>query len=83
MENKSRNVDAGYEVHAQGGRPHKMSDAQLGIAMQLYFREKMSLREVADALHVSHMTIWRVLARVPAEDVVGTEWARQQLGAFG
>ncbi len=82
MENKSKNVDEGYAVHA-GGRPHKMSDAQLGIAMQLYFREKMSLREVADALHVSHMTIWRVLAKVPADEVAGTEWARANMGSFG
>lgn len=64
-----------YEVK-RGGRPARMDQKQLQLAMQLYFRERMSLRDVADALHVSHMTIWRVLARVPAEEIVGAEWMK-------
>lgn len=59
-----------------GGRPQRMDQKQLQLAKQLYFRERMSLREVADALHVSHMTVWRVLARVPAAEIVGAEWMK-------
>ena len=69
------NYEEGFEVK-RGGRPARMDQKQLRLAMQLYFRERMSLRDVADALHVSHMTIWRVLARVPAEEIVGAEWMK-------
>jgi len=67
--------EEGYEIR-KGGRPSRMDGKQLQLAKQLYFRERMSLREVADALHVSHMTVWRVLARVPAEEIVGAEWMK-------
>ncbi|HIH30320.1 TPA: Hin recombinase [Candidatus Micrarchaeota archaeon] len=51
------------------GRPRKMSQQQVSMAMQLYFSEGMPVREVADAIRVSHMTVWRALSRVSVGDV--------------
>ena len=46
-----------------GGRPRKMTDEQVSIAVQLYYNEGMPVREVADAMKLSHMTVWRAIAR--------------------
>ena len=51
------------------GRRSKMRQKQVSMAMQLYFREGMPVREVADAIRVSHMTVWRALSRVSVGDV--------------
>ena len=53
-----------------GGRPRKMSDEQVSMAMQLYFVEGMPVREVADAIKVSHMTVWRAIARTSGPEAV-------------
>ncbi len=61
------------EVYSRGntaGRPRKMSSQQLSMAVQLYFSEGMPVREVADAIRVSHMTVWRALSRVSASEAV-------------
>lgn len=55
----------GYSV----GRPRKMDSAMLAMAAKLYYEEGMPVREVADAMHVSHMTVWRALSRVSVADV--------------
>jgi DNA-binding transcriptional regulator LsrR (DeoR family) len=52
------------------GRPRKMTEQQLVTALQLYYQEGWPVREVADAIHVSHMTVWRALSRVPVDEAV-------------
>ena len=54
----------------QAGRPRKMTSGQLAVAARLYFGEGMPVREVADAISVSHMTVWRALSRVSVGDAV-------------
>ena len=45
------------------GRPKKRYDrGQLAEVMRLYFVEKLSMRQVADMLGVSHMSIYRMLS---------------------
>ncbi|MFH2022818.1 MAG: hypothetical protein ABIJ10_00745 [Candidatus Micrarchaeota archaeon] len=45
------------------GRPKKLQTReQLGTVVQLYFVEKLSMREVAKVLGVSHMSIYRMLS---------------------
>ena len=46
-----------------GGRPRKMSEEQVSMAVQLYYSEGMPVREVADAMKISHMTVWRAIAK--------------------
>ena len=46
-----------------GGRPRKMTNEQVSIAVQLYYNEGMPVRDVADAMKLSHMTVWRAIAR--------------------
>lgn len=46
-----------------------MSEEQVALALQLYYVERMPVREVADALKLSHMTVWRAITRSQAEPV--------------
>ncbi|VVC01490.1 Helix-turn-helix domain of resolvase [uncultured archaeon] len=64
-------VDAVRDYARWAGRPRKMTDEQVSLAVQLYFQEGMPVREVADAIRVSHMTVWRALSKVTASDVLG------------
>ncbi|MCX8195441.1 MAG: helix-turn-helix domain-containing protein [Candidatus Micrarchaeota archaeon] len=57
-------------VQRSGGRPRKMSKEQVSMALRLYFGEKMPIREVADAMRVSHMTVWRVVSRASLQDIM-------------
>ncbi|MCX8196904.1 MAG: helix-turn-helix domain-containing protein [Candidatus Micrarchaeota archaeon] len=50
-------------LRKNGGRPKKMNDEQVATALDLYFVEGMPIREVADVLGVSHMTVWRLIAK--------------------
>lgn len=56
-------MDRDNEEARFGGRPRKMNDEQVSLAVQLYYNEGMPVREVADALKLSHMTVWRAIAR--------------------
>ena len=47
------------------GRPSRLSADQVSAAYALYYNEGMSVREVADELRVSHMTVWRALVKSP------------------
>lgn len=49
------------------GRPKSLSGRELELMQVLYFEERMSVRKVADAIGVSHMTVWRALSSLPAE----------------
>ena len=48
---------------AKRGRPRKEHNQErLAEVLKLYFIEKMSMREVADVLGVSHMSVYRILS---------------------
>lgn len=42
-----------------------MTQEQVEAALQLYFEEGLPVRQVAEMLRVSHMTVWRVVANAP------------------
>ena len=45
------------------GRPKKgMSEQKLSEVVRLYFLEKLSMRQVADIVGVSHMSVYRMLS---------------------
>ena len=60
-----------FDANGWGMRRKKMSGEKRFLAMNLYFNEGLSIRDVADALEVSHMTVWRALSKITAEEVVG------------
>jgi transposase len=43
------------------GRPNRLSTQQLQTARDLWLYEGESVRNIADFLKVSHMTVWRAL----------------------
>ncbi len=43
------------------GRPCRLSQLQLSQALDLHLREGVPIREIADLMGVSHMTVWRAL----------------------
>jgi hypothetical protein len=50
-------------VPSRRGRPRKEFDQnRLDEVLRLYFIEKMSMRQVADVLGVSHMSVYRMLS---------------------
>ena len=63
-EQRDRFVAAGYAGAAsRRGRPRKECDGQrLEQVVRLYFIEKMSMREVAEVIGVSHMSVYRMLS---------------------
>jgi|WetSurMetagenome_2_1015567.scaffolds.fasta_scaffold424725_1 hypothetical protein len=53
--------DAGYA--SRRGRPKKAcNEERLAEVVRLYFLEKMSMRQVAEVMGVSHMSIYRMLS---------------------
>ena len=46
------------------GRPKRLSEQEIAVLEELYFQERLSVRKVADVLHVSHMTVWRALCDI-------------------
>jgi predicted DNA-binding protein (UPF0251 family) len=62
--------DSGRESERAAGRPRKMTQEQLAMAARLYFGEGMPVREVADAMRISHMTVWRAISRVSVGEAV-------------
>lgn len=51
------------ELPSRRGRPRRGYDRErLTEVMRLYFLEKMSMRQVADILGVSHMSVYRMLS---------------------
>lgn len=55
--------DMELAVPVRRGRPRKLADRQkLSEVLRLYFVEKLSMREVADLLGVSHMSVYRILS---------------------
>ncbi len=50
-------------AQARRGRPKKAHDQErLTEVVRLYFIEKMSMRQVADVIGVSHMSVYRMLS---------------------
>jgi DNA invertase Pin-like site-specific DNA recombinase len=50
------------------GRPRALDETAAKEAEKLYFDEGMPVRDIADAMHVSHMTIWRAICRQQEEN---------------
>ncbi|MFA5105769.1 MAG: helix-turn-helix domain-containing protein [Candidatus Micrarchaeia archaeon] len=51
------------------GRPHLLGENEMEKISHLYLDECMTVREIADILGVSHMTVWRAL-----RDLEQAEW---------
>ena len=43
------------------GRPPVIGARELELIDRLYMQERMSVRDIADMIGVSHMTVWRAL----------------------
>ncbi len=54
--------NGGSEDAQKRGRPKRLTGSELNLAQRLYFEEGFSMRDVADALSVSHMTVWRAIS---------------------
>ena len=51
------------EYPPRRGRPRKAYDQnRLSQVLNLYFVEKMSMRQVADVMGISHMSVYRMLS---------------------
>jgi len=63
-EQRDKFVADGYAGAAsRRGRPRKECDGErLEQVVRLYFIEKMSMREVAEVIGVSHMSVYRMLS---------------------
>ncbi len=54
--------DMEFVARSKRGRPRKLQEPEiLQKLVQMYFVERMSMREVADNLGVSHMSVYRML----------------------
>ena len=47
------------------GRPKALEEWELAEVEKLYFDEGWPVRAIADALSVSHMTVWRAIVAMP------------------
>jgi len=47
------------------GRPRALTEPEIAEAQKLYWEECMPVRAIADALAVSHMTVWRAVSAPP------------------
>ncbi|MCX8197850.1 MAG: helix-turn-helix domain-containing protein [Candidatus Micrarchaeota archaeon] len=68
-ENEVRNVRREYE--RLPGRPKKLTPEEISMAVELYYKEGMPVREVAYAMRVSHMTVWRAIAKAGLPEMPG------------
>lgn len=61
---RERFASDGFESAAsRRGRPRKeCNEERLAKVVQLYFIEKMSMRQVAEVIGVSHMSVYRMLS---------------------
>ena len=50
---------------APKGRPRALTEPEIAEAQKLYWEECMPVRAIADALAVSHMTVWRAVSAPP------------------
>ena len=50
---------------APKGRPRALTNLEIAEAQKLYWEECMPVRAIADALAVSHMTVWRAVSTPP------------------
>ncbi|MBI5227780.1 helix-turn-helix domain-containing protein [Candidatus Micrarchaeota archaeon] len=51
-----------YSSYGRGRRRSLGGKAQLEQVLRMYFVERMSMRKVADAMGVSHMSVYRMLS---------------------
>ncbi len=52
------------------GRPRKVNSQQWTEAFRLYFEERMSMRQVANVLGLSHMSVYRMLSDPDVEIIM-------------
>ena len=50
---------------AQKGRPRALTAPEIAEAQKLYWEECLPVRMIADAMSVSHMTVWRAVCAPP------------------
>jgi len=43
------------------GRPKALTEPEIAEAQKLYWEECLPVRAIADAMQVSHMTVWRAV----------------------
>jgi len=48
-------------VRPKRGRPKLLGVADERVIKHMYFNELFTIREIADILKISHMTVWRAL----------------------
>ena len=53
------------QAPAQKGRPPVIGEHELALIDRLYMEERMSVRDIADVMGVSHMTVWRAVSAPP------------------
>jgi DNA invertase Pin-like site-specific DNA recombinase len=58
-------------ARAPKGRPRALSEQEVAEAQKLYWEECLPVRAIADALSVSHMTVWRAVC--PPQLAAGRE----------
>ncbi|MBD3210727.1 HTH domain-containing protein [Candidatus Micrarchaeota archaeon] len=58
------NVETG--TSCRKGRPAALSGEKLEKLLELYYTKPYSLREIADILRVSRMTVWRAVQALHA-----------------
>ena len=61
MKSVPKNAPEGPKPPSRRGRPKVCNNDLVAKALNLYLVERMSLRDVARVLGVSHMTIYRLL----------------------
>ncbi|MFA6214117.1 MAG: helix-turn-helix domain-containing protein [Candidatus Micrarchaeia archaeon] len=49
----------------QKGRPRALTEPEIAEAKKLYWEECLPVRMIADAMSVSHMTVWRAVCAPP------------------
>ena len=54
------------------GRPKALTEPEIAEAQKLYWEECLPVRTIADAMSVSHMTVWRAVCAPPV-NVLGQE----------
>ena len=53
------------DVGLPKGRPRALTELEIAEAQKLYWEECMPVRMIADAMSVSHMTVWRAVSTPP------------------
>jgi len=58
-------ADGAAGTAPQKGRPKALTEPEIAEAQKLYWEECLPVRMIADAMSVSHMTVWRAVCAPP------------------